>query len=91
MWATIRDNFVIEPKVEIYFMEEKGGYPFSGDGFLSGAENHPLCKAMVDHNQQRIEARGGGEVGDQVTGDLLEGVRGARLYRSERGNGRMRV
>ena len=56
-------------------MKEKGGYPFSGDHFLSGAENYPLCKAMVDHDQQGIKARGGGEVDDQVAGDLLEGAR----------------
>ena len=74
LWATIGDDFVVEPKVEVYFVEEEGSYPFSGDHFLSGAENYPLCKAMVDHDQQRIEARGGGEVGDKVTGDLLEGA-----------------
>ena len=56
-------------------MEEKGGYPFSGDRFLSRVENYPFCKAMVDHDQQRIEARESGEVSDQVTRDLLEGVR----------------
>ena len=45
-------------------MEEKGGDSFGGDGFLSGAENYPLSKAMVYHNQERIEASGGGEVSD---------------------------
>ena len=45
-------------------MEEKGGDPFGGDGFLSGAENYPLRKAMVYHDQERVKARGGGEVGD---------------------------
>ena len=51
LWATIGDDFVVEPEAEVYFVEEKSGYPFSGDGFLCGAENYPLCKAMVDHNQ----------------------------------------
>ena len=57
-------------------MEKEDGYPLSSDGFLYGVENHPLSKAMVDHNQQRVKARGSGEVGDKVAGDLLEGARG---------------
>ena len=56
-------------------MEKEGSDPFSSDCFLSGAENYPLRKAMVDHDQQRVKAGGGGEVGDEVTGDLLEGAR----------------
>ena len=42
-------------------------------GYDSRAENYPLCKAMVDHDQQGIEARGDGEVSDELTTDLLEG------------------
>ena len=57
-------------------MKKEGGYPVGSDCFLGGAENYPLRKAMVDHDQQGIKARGGREVGDQVTGDLLEGARG---------------
>ena len=68
-------------------MEKEGGYPFSSDGFLSGAENYPLCKAMVNHDQQRIETRGKGKVSDQVAGDLLEGVGHMGLDRSKWGNG----
>ena len=37
-------------------MEEKGNYPFGGDCFLGGAENYPLYKAMVDHDQERVKA-----------------------------------
>ena len=55
-------------------MEKEDSYPFCSDGFLSGAENYPLRKTVVDHNQQRIKARGHGEISDNVTGDLLEGV-----------------
>ena len=68
-------------------MEKEGSYPFCGDGFLSGAENYPLSKAMVDHDQQRIEARGSGEVGDQVARDLLEGARGMGLDWGQWGDG----
>ena len=56
-------------------MEEKSGCSFCGDRLFSGVGNYPLCKAMVDHDQQIIKARGSGEVGDKVAGDLLEGVR----------------
>ena len=59
-------------------MEKEGGYPLGGDGFLCRAENYPLCKAMVDHDQQGIKARGSREIGDEVTGDLLEEVRRVR-------------
>ena len=74
LWATIRDDFVIEPKMKVDFVEKEGSYPFGSDGFLCGAENHPLCKAMVNHNQQGIETRGDREVSDEVTRDLLERV-----------------
>ena len=64
-------------------MEEESGYPFSGDCFLGRAENYPLCKTMVDHNQQRVKAGGSGEVGDQVARDLLEGARGMGFDQGE--------
>ena len=57
-------------------MEEEGGNPLGGDRFLSRAKNHPLSKPMVDHDQERVKARGDGEIGDEVAGDLLEGARG---------------
>ena len=72
----IRDNFVVEFKMEVYFVEKECCYSFGSDCFLSGVENYLLCKAMVNHNQQRVKTRGRGEIGDQVTQDLLEGVRG---------------
>ena len=33
-------------------MEEEVDDPFCGDGLLGRAENHPLSKAMVDHDQK---------------------------------------
>ena len=48
-------------------MEKESCYPFGSDGFLCGAENYPLCKAMVDHNQQGIKNGGGREVGNEIT------------------------
>ena len=79
LWTTIGDDFVIKSEVQVDFVEEEGGYPLSGDRFLGGAENYPLSKAMVDHNQQRVKAKGNREVSDEVTGDLLERARSERL------------
>ena len=72
-------------------MEEKGGYPFSGDHFLSGAENYPLHKAMVNHDQQRIKASRKGKVSDKVARDLLKGVGCVGLDQGEWGDGRVCV
>ena len=60
-------------------MEKEDSYPLGSDGFLGGAENHLFSKVMVDHDQQGIEARGDREVSDEVTRDLLEGVRYMRF------------
>ena len=56
-------------------MEKEGGDSFGGDGFLGRAKNHPLSKPMVYHDQERVKARGDRKVGDEITGDLLEGAR----------------
>ena len=56
VWTTIRDDFAIEPYVEVGLVEKEGGNPFCGDHFLGGAKNYPLCKSMVDHNQKRVKA-----------------------------------
>ena len=77
--------------MSIDFVEEKGSYSFSGDGFLSGAENYPLSKAMVNHNQQGVKAKGHREVSDEVTGDLLEGVGCVGHDQGERGNSGVHV
>ena len=42
--------------------------------FIARAENYPLRKTMVYHNQNGIIAVGGWEVGDQIHGDLLDGA-----------------
>ena len=56
LWATIRDDLVIEPEMEIDLVEKKGGNPFCGDHFLGGAKNYPLCKPVVNHDQERVKA-----------------------------------
>ena len=47
----VRDDFIVQSKVEVNFVQKEGSYPLGGDGFLGGAENYPLHKAMVEHNQ----------------------------------------
>ena len=39
-------------------MEKESGDAGGSDGFFSGAKDNPLCKPVVDHNQQGIEAGG---------------------------------
>ena len=91
MGTSIRDDFVVKPKMKVDFVKKEGGYPFSSDGLFCGAENYPLHKAMVDHDQQRVKAGGSGEVGDQVVRDLLEGARGIGPDWGEWGDGGMCV
>ena len=73
----------IKSEAKVNFVGQVDNYPFSSDGFLSGAKNYPLHKAMVDHDQQRIKTRGSGGVSDKVTRDLLEGAQHMGLDRSE--------
>ena len=70
----IRDDFIIKTKSFKHFGEEQGGNSSSVNGFLGRAENHPLSKPMVDHNQNGIKTIRKGKVGDQVIGDLLKWV-----------------
>ena len=76
MGTTIGDDFVKKSEVKENLVEKEGCDPFGGNRFLGRAENYPLSKSMVYHDQERIEARGDGEVGDKVAGDLLKGARG---------------
>ena len=87
LWVTVRDDFVIESEAEVNFVEEEDSYILDGDGFLSGAENYPLHKSVVNHNQQTVEAGGEEKVGDQVTRDLLEEMGHARSDWGEWGDG----
>ena len=73
MGTSIGYDFVIEVKVEVYFVGKECSYFFSGDIFLSGTENHPLSKPMVYHHQKGIRASGRGEVSDKVTRDCWKG------------------
>ena len=91
MWSMIGDDFVIEAKSFEYFGEEQGGDSGSIDGFLGRAENYPLSKPMVDHDQKGIKTIRKGEVGDQIAGDLLKGAGARGQNREERRLGWMCV
>ena len=75
----VRDDFVVKTKTEENFVKKKGGNPLSGDGFLSRAENYPLSKSVVNHDQERVKACGDRKIRDQITEDLLEGARSRGL------------
>ena len=83
MWALVQDYLVIESEAEVDLRKKECSYSLNGDGLLCGAENYPLCKPVVNHNQQTIKAGRDREVGDQVARDLLEEVRGVGLNWSE--------
>ena len=76
MGTSIRDNFVKKSETKEDFVEKKGGDSLGGDRFLSRAKNHPFSKPMIDHDQERVKARGDGEICNKIAGDLLEGARG---------------
>ena len=46
---------------------------------------------MVDHDQKGIKTIGKGKVGDEITGDLLEGAGAGGWNGEEWGSGRMGV
>ena len=91
MGALIRDDFVEKSKTKKDFVEKEGGDSFGGNRFLGRAKNYPLSKPMVYHDHERIEARGGREIRDKVTRDLLEGARGDGLDGGEGRHGGVRV
>ena len=89
--ALVGDDFIITAEAKVYFVEKERGNAFGSDVFLCGAENYPLCKPVVNHDQKGVKAGGDREVGDKVTGDLLEGVGHGGVNGGERWDGRMGV
>ena len=53
----IGNDFIIEPEVEVDFVEKEGSYPFYSGGFLSEANYYPLCKAMTN-KESKLEKGG---------------------------------
>ena len=52
--------------------KKKLGNAGSVNVFGAGSEDHPLHKAMVNHNHQGIMASGWGKISNEVNGELLE-------------------
>ena len=65
--SSVRDDFVKKSEMKEDFVEEKGGNPFGGDGFLRRAKNYPLSKPMVYHDQERIKVQGDRKISDEIT------------------------
>ena len=53
-------------------LEKDFGDVHGGRGFVARAENYPLRKTMVYHDQNGIVAVGSGQISDEIHGDLLE-------------------
>ena len=64
-----------------YEVKKQLGNSCSVNGLLARCKNYPLCKAMVDHDHDRIKSRRRREVGDEVNGELFKGERDTGLDR----------
>ena len=53
--------------------EEKFSHSYRINGFGARDNDHPLCKAMVDHDQNRIYPVYFWEVGDEINRELFKG------------------
>ena len=62
-----------------YKVEKQLGDSCSVNGLQARCKNYPLCKAMVDHDHDRIKSRRRREVGDEVNGELFKGERNTGL------------
>ena len=70
--SLVRDDSVMKAELGKDVLEEDFSDVCRGGGLVARAENYPLRKTMVYHDQNRIIAVGKGKVGDQIHGDLLE-------------------
>ena len=74
-----------------YEVKKQLGNPCSINGFLARCENYPLCKAMVDHDHDRIKPHRKREVGNEVNGQLFKRERDSRLDWEQRWDNRVCV
>ena len=79
----------MKTKVFEYKVKKELGNSCSIDGLLARCENYPLCKAMVDHDHDRIKTRRGGEVGDEVDRELFKRERDIGLDWEKRWDNRV--
>ena len=71
----------MKTKVFEYEVKKQLGDSCGINGLLARCKNYPLCKAMVDHDHDRIKAPRRREVGDEVNGELFKGERDSGLDR----------
>ena len=57
LWTAVQDYFVVETKAGEDMFEKQSSDTSSVDSFVTKDENHPLCKPMVDHDQNRVRTR----------------------------------
>ena len=58
----------MKTKVFEYKVKKQLGNSCGVNGFLARCNNHPLHKAMVNHNHDRIKSPRRREIGDEVNG-----------------------
>ena len=72
--TSVGDDLVMETESWEDVLKKDLSDVCSGGSFVARAENYPLRKTMVYHDQNRIVAVGKGQICDEVHGDLLEGA-----------------
>ena len=72
--TSVRDDMVMKAELEEDMLEKDFGNVHCRGCFVARMEIYPLRKTMVYHNQDKIKAMEGGEVGDKVHRDLLKGA-----------------
>ena len=81
----------MKTKVFEYEVTKQLGDSCSVNGFQARCKNYPLCKAMVDHDHDRIKAHRRREISDEVNGELFKGESDSGLDWEQRRYNRMRV
>ena len=74
-----------------YKVKKQLGNSCSVNGLLARCKNYPLCKAMVDHDHDRIKSRRRREIGDEVNEELFKGKSDIRLDWEQRRDNRVHV
>ena len=77
----IRDEGVVKTEAFEYEVKKQLGNSCSVNSLQARCKNYPLCKAMVDHDRDRIKSRREREVGDEVNRELFKGERDSGLDR----------
>ena len=66
LWTVVQDYFIMETKAGEDIFEKQDGDAGSIDSFVTRDENHPLCKPMVNHDQNRVKTGGQRQICNHV-------------------------